>query len=87
LRSAIGRGNAGLDEVQEDPSDLGGIGDDGKHLHGGAAAAAAIPRGPAYQPGLSNPMPPTGEQGIVDEPDRCIVRRIGPLDVQEYGLL
>jgi hypothetical protein len=35
------RGTAGLDEVQGDPSDLGGIGDDGKHLHGGAAAAAA----------------------------------------------
>ena len=29
-------------EVQEDPSDLGGIGDDGKHLHGEAAAAQGI---------------------------------------------
>jgi hypothetical protein len=34
------RGDPGLDQVQEDPTDLGGIGDDGKHLHGGAAAAA-----------------------------------------------
>ena len=31
------RSDAGLDEMQEDPSDLGGIGDDGKHSHGGAA--------------------------------------------------
>ena len=42
------RGNAGLDEVQEDPSDLG---------------------------------------GIVDELDRCVVGGIGPLDVEEHGLL
>jgi hypothetical protein len=35
------RGDAGLDQVQQDSSDLRGIGDDGKHLHGGAAAAAA----------------------------------------------
>ena len=35
-----GRGSAGLDQVQEDPSDLGGRGDDGKHSHGRAATAA-----------------------------------------------
>ncbi len=42
------RGNAGLDEVQEDPSDLGGIGDDGKHLHGGRSSCseARLPRRP-----------------------------------------
>ena len=35
-----GRSDAGLDQVQKDPSNLGGIGDDGKHFHGGAAKAA-----------------------------------------------
>ena len=36
-----GRGDAGLDQVQQDPLDLGRISDDGKHLHRRAAAAAA----------------------------------------------
>jgi hypothetical protein len=36
-----GRGEARLDQVQEDPSDLRGIGDDCQHLHRGAATAAA----------------------------------------------
>ena len=34
------RGNAGLDEVQQDPSDFMEIGNEGEHLHRGAAAAA-----------------------------------------------
>jgi hypothetical protein len=34
------RGNASLDEVQKDSLALLGIGDDGEHLHGRAAAAA-----------------------------------------------
>jgi SNF2 family DNA or RNA helicase len=41
VRDLAGRGDAGLDQVQEDPSDLGRISDDGKHLHRRAAAAAA----------------------------------------------
>ena len=38
---AKGRGNAGFDQVPENPSDLRGIGDHGTHSHGGAAVAAA----------------------------------------------